>query len=99
MCNKTEIHEFFQELVFCQGLAGEERERERERQRQRQRESWLFHFNFIVHARIQTVISEGVQTFDSVFLVGVGEGGSKYHYKQAIIGQPAKRHLNLMAEH
>ena len=28
--------------------------------------------------------------FDSVFYL-MGEGGSKYHYKRAIIGPPAKR--------
>ena len=28
------------------------------------------------------------------FFSCLGEGGSKYHYKRAIIGPPAKRHLN-----
>ena len=32
--------------------------------------------------------------FDGFFLVDEGEGGSKYHYKGAIIDPPAKRHLN-----
>ena len=37
-------------------------------------------------ARIQNCLSEGVRLWE--------EGGSKYHYKRAIIGPPAKRHLN-----
>ena len=40
------------------------------------------------HARIQKVLSEG-SNFDIVFLVD-----EEYHYKRAIIGPPAKRHLN-----
>ena len=35
-----------------------------------------------------------VHVFIYYFLVDEGEGGSKYHYKRAIIGPPAKRHLN-----
>ena len=33
--------------------------------------------------------------FNNVFFLvdKEGEGGSKYHYKRAIIGPPAKRHL------
>ena len=44
------------------------------------------------HARIQIVLSEGVQHF-YVFFYLISYR-SKYHYKQAIIGPPAKRHLN-----
>ena len=29
-----------------------------------------------------------------LFFSGWGEGGFKYHYKRAIIGPPAQRHLN-----
>ena len=29
-----------------------------------------------------------------IFLVDEGEGGDKYHHERAIIGPPAKRHLN-----
>ena len=32
--------------------------------------------------------------FDNVFFSWWGDRGSKYHYKWAIIGPPAKRHLN-----
>ena len=42
-----------------------------------------------MHARIQKVLSEG-----SIFLSGGGDRGSKYHYKWAINGPPAKRQLN-----
>ena len=44
------------------------------------------------HARIQIVLSEGVQHF-YVFFYLISYR-SKYHYNQAIIGPPAKRHLN-----
>ena len=61
MRNKTEIHELFQELVLFSGSRrGRERERERERGRERERESWLLRFNFNLHPRIQTVMSERV---------------------------------------
>ena len=46
-----------------------------------------------VHARIQKILSEGVQLWQR-FFSWWGLGGSKYHYKRAIIGPPAKRHLN-----
>ena len=55
------------------------------------------------HARVQNVLSEGVQLWQRffflfssflLFLSRWREGGSKYHYKRAIIGLPAKRHLN-----
>ena len=36
----------------------------------------------------------GVQLWQRFFLVWWGEEGSKYHYKRAMIGPPAKRHLN-----
>ena len=39
------------------------------------------------HARIQKVLSEGVQDY----FVDDGEGGSKCEHKLAIIGPPAKR--------
>ena len=53
------------------------------------------------------MLCRGVSIFDNVFffLVDEGEGGSKYHYLRAIIGPPAKRHLNgvlampMMTEH
>ena len=49
-----------------------------------------------MHARIQEVLPEG--DFDNVFFFFFfswwGEGGSKCYYKRAIIGPPAKRHLN-----
>ena len=46
-----------------------------------------------MHVRIQKVLSEGDQLWQH-FFNWWGEGGSKYHYKRAIIGPPAKRHLN-----
>ena len=46
------------------------------------------------HARIQKVLSEGVQLWQVFFLVWWGEEGSKYHSKRTIISPPAKRHLN-----
>ena len=46
------------------------------------------------HTRIQKVLSEG-SNYDKVFSGYWGEIGSKYHLKRAIIGPPAKRHLNL----
>ena len=49
------------------------------------------HCPITFHARIQKVLSEGVQLWQ-VFLWG--EGGSKCPYKQAIIGPPARRILN-----
>ena len=49
------------------------------------------HCPITFHARIQKVLSEGVQLWQ-VFLGG--EGGSKCPYKQAIIGPPARRILN-----
>ena len=48
---------------------------------------------FLTHARIQTVLPEGVQLWQRFFKLMRG-GGSKYHFKRAIIGPPAKRHLN-----
>ena len=36
--------------------------------------------------------ARGGPTLTTFFLLG--EGGSKYHYKRTIIGQPVKRHLN-----
>ena len=50
-----------------------------------------------MQARITKVLSEGVQLWRFLFcyilfLSWWGEGGSKYHYKRAIIGLPAKRH-------
>ena len=44
------------------------------------------------HVRIKTVLSEG-SNFDNIFCWW-GEEGSKYHFKPAIIGLSAKRHLN-----
>ena len=45
------------------------------------------------HARIQKVLSEGVQLCNTDNILG-REKGSKYHEKQANIGPPEKRHLN-----
>ena len=47
------------------------------------------------HARIQKIMSEGVL----LFLVWWGGGGvgSKYHYKRANIGPPAKRYSNCVS--
>ena len=50
------------------------------------------------HAKIQKILSKG-SNFDNVFFFSFyfswwREGVSKYHYKRAIIGPPAKRHLN-----
>ena len=36
----------------------------------------------------------GVSNFDNVFFSWWWERGSKHHYKRAIIGMPAKHHLN-----
>ena len=46
------------------------------------------------HVRIQKVLSEGSNTDNVFFLVDGMERGSKSHKKWAIIGPPAKRHLN-----
>ena len=51
------------------------------------------------HARIQKFFVRGWPTLRKIFLLvdeGGGGGGriQKYHYKRAIIGPPAKRHLN-----
>ena len=46
--------------------------------------------NKVNHARIQKVLPERVQ----IWQLWWGEEGSKYHYKRAIIGPPAKRQLN-----
>ena len=53
-----------------------------------------WHINIItqLHAQIQKVLSEGVQLWQ-LFLVDDGRG-SKHHYMRAIIGPPAKHHLN-----
>ena len=51
----------------------------------------------LYHAQIQKVLSEGFQLrklFFSFLVEGEGERGSKYHYKQSIIGPPEKRNLN-----
>ena len=48
----------------------------------------------LVHAQIQKVLSEGVQLWRFFCYSWWGEGGSKYHFKLAIIGPPAKCHLN-----
>ena len=58
---------------------------------------WV-HARYVVdpHARIQKVFSKGSK-FDNVlfcFFSWWGDRGSKYHYKLAIIGPQAKRHLN-----
>ena len=45
------------------------------------------------HARIQKVFSEVFQLWLR-FFIWWGQRGSKYHCKRAIIGPPAKRHLN-----
>ena len=48
-------------------------------------------------ARIQKVLSEGVQLWQCFFFhffIWWGEGGSIYHYKRTIIGPPAKYHSN-----
>ena len=47
-------------------------------------------------ARVQKVLTDGVQ-IDNIFLVWVGDRGSNYHNKLAIIGPPAKRHFTLNA--
>ena len=53
-----------------------------------------------MHAQIQKVLSESVQLFQFVptltfFLIDEGrEDPTKYHQKRALIGPPAKRHLN-----
>ena len=55
---------------------------------------WKKHW---MHAQIQKVFSEGVQFFWCFFVCffsWLGENWSKYHYKHAIMGPPAKRHLN-----
>ena len=41
----------------------------------------------------------GGPTLTTFILVDEGEKGSKYHYKRAIIGSPAKRHLNGVCWH
>ena len=54
------------------------------------------------HARIQNILSEGRSNFDCFYfflkfifsLKGGGGEESKYHYKQAVIGPPAKCRLN-----
>ena len=46
------------------------------------------------HARIQKVFSEGVQLRQRFFLFFWVMSGSKYYLFRAIIGPPAKRHLN-----
>ena len=48
-----------------------------------------------LHARIQKVLSQGVQLWKCFFIYIQGrEDPNKYHYKRAIIDPPAKRHLN-----
>ena len=53
-----------------------------------------------VDARIQKVLSEGVQIWWGFLFLYIhffsswGDRGSKYHYQWAIIGPPAKLHLN-----
>ena len=49
-----------------------------------------------IHVWNQKVLSEGTNSEYSFFSQR-GERGSKYHYKQTIIGPPAKRHLNALA--
>ena len=51
------------------------------------------------HVRIQKVMSEGVQLWRCFFFFFSWwwEGESKYHYKRAMIGLPAKRHLNYIS--
>ena len=46
------------------------------------------------YARIQKVLSDRVYLWRFYFCWWGEERGSKYHYKRAIISQPAKRHLN-----
>ena len=46
------------------------------------------------HARIQKVLSEWGPIASTFVFSWWWEGGSKYHYKRAIIGPPAKCHLN-----
>ena len=47
---------------------------------------------FRTHARIQTVLSEGVRSNSVCFLVDEGKEGLKATKNRAIIGPPAKRH-------
>ena len=50
---------------------------------------------YYTHARIQKILSEGVRSnSDIAFFCWWGERRSKYHYKRAIIGSPAKCHFN-----
>ena len=56
----------------------------------------------IYSVTINTCADPGsVSNFDNVFFVdeggGGGGGGSKYNYKRAIIGPPAKRHFRRFA--
>ena len=53
--------------------------------------SVLIHYH--LHVRIQNFFSEGVQLWQCFFLLLL-MSGSKYHLFQAIIGPPAKHHLN-----
>ena len=55
---------------------------------------WLILILKYKHARIQKVLSEEVQNLILFFFSWWGDRGSKYHYKWAIIGPPAKHHLN-----
>ena len=45
----------------------------------------------IIHARIQKVLSKGIQLWQRLFLKLMGEGRSKSYFKRAVIGLPAKR--------
>ena len=47
-----------------------------------------------IPARIQKVLSEGVQLWHFLFFFVHEEKMIQYHYKRAINGPPAKRHLN-----
>ena len=60
--------------------------------RQRKPICLIYRYNVtsITHARIQKVLSEGVHFLKRFFLSLVYE----YHYTQAIISPPAKRHFN-----
>ena len=58
------------------------------------RASWSWEVDWLHNTRIQKVLSDGVQLWQRFFFSWWGEGGSKYHYKRAIIAPPAKRHLN-----
>ena len=48
----------------------------------------FIHIPLVLYADPESFV-RGVSSFGNVFLVYEGSGGSKYHYKRAIIGPPA----------